>query len=550
MNAAWRTAIGTLGARENPDTLQVYVHFPYCLTKCRYCMYWSRPIRDASDVDKYVSDLLQQLDRVKQQLGIIQATNAYCGGGTPSLLSPLQLEQFLAKFADSFRVAHQFTFESSPSSLDADKISILGDSDVNRVSLGVQSMDPGILKAINRGNPPREVIGRQIESLRSSGLQVNVDLVLDLPGQAVRSFRDDLLWLLETQPDTVTVYRYWPVQQLPHEPGTSMRFSTAVDLPTVLRALKKGFVFFPSGGSDESNSVIFIRNNANNWRTVGKWLRSRLSGTVLMTHVPPGYQCFDNSYSHIMGLGPGSFSHIHGYAWCRDVSSLQSLALRNQHVYYGTRLTGEVECLVTLMLGLARGKWFGTGNLQRAYARRVSVVADGKIAQGIKSGVLQSIFNRIRLNPAASRQDRDRFLSTLMPELGSESDDLPVDALRCGVNLTEQVQLDLIPCLLAEAGKPLAIWSWLRMIGLQGAGDSIGGGTVSRVKGKTIDFKTGPGVERRLTIMVDWEKGQACYGRSRRFALSWVPDQEPDLTTIEQQFLEFLLAKTQDLDPS
>jgi coproporphyrinogen III oxidase-like Fe-S oxidoreductase len=547
--AAWRQALEKLNQTGNPDTLQVYVHFPYCRSKCRYCMYWSRPLRESGDLEHFVSALLVQLEETRRQLGLVRVSNAYCGGGTPSLLSVSQLDRFLGSFSDTFKVKGQFSFEANPGSLDRDKIAVIEHSAVNRVSFGVQSMEPEILKTIGRNNPPRDVIGEQIHRLRSCGIQVNVDLVIDLPGQTAGSFRRDFLKVLDLKPDTITVYRYLPVIQLPHEPGASLRYSSAIDFPLILLALSRGYVYLPTGVGDDSLSVIFIKASTNCLRAVGGIVRSGLSNLVLRTNRPPGYVCFDHTYSHLMGLGTGSFSHIHGFGWYRDVSSLESLSQGGRHVYYGTRFSSEEECCITVMHRLVGGRWLSLGRIKRDYSWTGSSLVERRLVEGAQSGVLDTRLGRVCLNPAAPEKGRNRFLLTLMPEAGSQTQDLDRQARKSGVDLTGEVQLDLIPSLYAEGGRPLAIWEWLHGIGISEPGDRLGEATVSAVDQKTISFRIMPEPAPLLDVLVDWERGQQCYGRSKRYALSWIPrGDNTGLTAPERRFLDFLLERTQGLD--
>jgi coproporphyrinogen III oxidase-like Fe-S oxidoreductase len=512
-------------------------------------MYWSRPAQNQGEIEGFLSALHRQLDNTRERLGTIQASNAYCGGGTPSLLSTAQLDRFLSRFSDTFQIQGQFSFEVNPGSLDHDKIAVLEDSAVNRVSFGVQSMDPEVLQTIGRRNPPPEAIGEQIHRLRSGGIQVNVDLVIDLPGQTAGSFRGDLLKILALKPDTVTVYRYLPVTRLPHEPETPLRYSTVVDLPLVMRALARGYIYLPTGQGDDSLSVVFIKTSMNCLRAVGGLVRSELSNAVLRANHPPGYVCFDHTYSHLMGLGAGSFSHIHGFGWFRDVSSLDALSRQGRHVYYGTRFSLEEECCITLMHNLVGGRRLSPGKIRRDYGK-AGASAERTLSEGVRTGVVEKRLGHVRLNPAAGEDDRNRLLLTLMPGFDSKTPDLNLQAQQGGVDLDGEIQMDLIPSLYAEGGRPLAIWEWLRGIGISKSGDRLGEATVSGVDQKTISFRILPEPAPLLNVLVDWETGQKCYGHSERYALSWIPHRDnTSLTPDERRFLEFLLDRTRKLDP-
>ena len=226
----------------HPDLLlEVYAHFAFCRSSCHFCQYWHVVPRDGAEVDAFVDRSVATLRRYRERLGRVTAARTpYFGGGTPTALSAPQLERFLSAFGETFRVEGDFTCEGHPATLDEDKIALLARAGVNRLSMGVQSLDPAVLKAIGRVNPPLPRIGALVACAQRLGISVNLDLVLGLPEQSPASFRHDLEALLPLRADSVIVYRYLPVERLPHEIPASMRYSAVVDRGAVAPACARG----------------------------------------------------------------------------------------------------------------------------------------------------------------------------------------------------------------------------------------------------------------------------------------------------------------------
>ena len=166
-----------------------YVHIPFCTQICYYCDF-SKVFIKNQPVDNYIEHLLQEF----HSYDIQQLRTLYIGGGTPTALSASQLEVLLDGLTKKLdlSVLEELTIEANPGDLDADKIAVLQNSAVNRVSLGVQTFDDKMLKKIGRSHTEKDIY-ENIDRLKLSGFDnISIDLIYALPGQTMDQVRDNV----------------------------------------------------------------------------------------------------------------------------------------------------------------------------------------------------------------------------------------------------------------------------------------------------------------------------------------------------------------------
>ncbi|MBI5789043.1 MAG: radical SAM protein [Candidatus Schekmanbacteria bacterium] len=195
-----------------PDCgISLYVHIPVCTRKCTYCNYYSLVGQKVSD--NYIDLLEKELAIYKSILGAKPVTirSIYLGGGTPSLLSTKQVERILGFINKSFQVQDgaEISMEFHPELVNQEKaaqylqtISALG---VNRVSTGIQSLDDGVLRAINRGHTKTEAMAFMDLITQQNFQKVNFDIIYGgLPFQSLKSVYETLKHLLTFKPTSIT----------------------------------------------------------------------------------------------------------------------------------------------------------------------------------------------------------------------------------------------------------------------------------------------------------------------------------------------------------
>ena len=166
-----------------------YVHIPFCTQICYYCDF-SKVFIKNQPVDSYLEHLLQEF----HSYDIQKLRTLYIGGGTPTALSAPQLEVLLDGLTKNLdlSVLEELTIEANPGDLDEDKIAVLKNSAVNRVSLGVQTFDDKILKKIGRSHLEKDIY-ENIDRLKLAGFDnISIDLIYALPGQTMDQVKDNV----------------------------------------------------------------------------------------------------------------------------------------------------------------------------------------------------------------------------------------------------------------------------------------------------------------------------------------------------------------------
>lgn len=187
--------------------LGIYVHIPYCVRKCNYCDFCSRGIGCSPVKDEYIDRLISEI-RAYGKYGKMSVSTVYFGGGTPSLLSPKQLEKvaFALDLTFDFEKNVEFTLEANPGTLDADKLSAFRSLGVNRLSLGVQSVNSNELSSLGRIHTYDDFLDSYLTARKCGYDNVSVDLMYGIPEMTPFSLRHTLDTVLGLSPEHVSLY--------------------------------------------------------------------------------------------------------------------------------------------------------------------------------------------------------------------------------------------------------------------------------------------------------------------------------------------------------
>lgn len=192
--------------RERPSSgfLRLYVHVPFCNYACSFCFFSIVVREDRAQMERYLAAVERELEWVEPGTPLSQL---YIGGGTPTALPPDLLDRVLrAVFARTRRVGGGVdTVETSPETVTDEHVRVVAENGVGRMSMGIQSLDDGILGQVQRRHSREQALGA-CRTLVASGLITNVDLIYGLPGQTEESFRRDLETVIETGIQSLTLY--------------------------------------------------------------------------------------------------------------------------------------------------------------------------------------------------------------------------------------------------------------------------------------------------------------------------------------------------------
>ncbi|MFN2473197.1 MAG: radical SAM family heme chaperone HemW [Sphingomicrobium sp.] len=202
------------------EPLALYVHWPFCVSKCPYCDFNSH-VRDAVDQEAWRDALLRDLAHEARLLPGRRLTSIFFGGGTPSLMEPATATSIIGAAREAWAADDdlEVTLEANPNSVEAARFADLATAGVNRLSLGLQSFDDDALAFLGRAHSAREGLAALDAAQRHFG-RVSFDLIYALPGDTEERWSAALDRALELGTEHLSLY------QLTIEPGT--RFSTMV----------------------------------------------------------------------------------------------------------------------------------------------------------------------------------------------------------------------------------------------------------------------------------------------------------------------------------
>jgi putative oxygen-independent coproporphyrinogen III oxidase len=321
----------------------LYIHWPFCLKKCPYCDFNSH-VRAGVDIALWQDALLADMRHEAVLAGGESLTSIFFGGGTPSLMPPALVAALLEEaerlwgFADDIEI----TLEANPSSVEAANFAGLAAAGVNRVSLGLQSLDDSALRFLGRLHDVKEGL-KAVQAGQAAFKRVSFDLIYALPGQTPERWSAELDRALGFGTEHLSLY------QLTIEPGT--RFATDV------RAGK----FVPL--DDDAAADLFALTRE---RTAA----AGLPAYEISNHARPGAQSRHNltywRYQDYGGIGPGAHGRRGGMATVRHRKPenwLESIA-SNAHGIAEERALGTAEqASEALLMGLRLGEGIDLGTL-------------------------------------------------------------------------------------------------------------------------------------------------------------------------------------------
>ena len=311
----------------NPDTSDIaglYIHIPFCLTKCNYCNFYS--VTSPLLIPDFLEALFQEMEMTHEQWGPFDTV--YIGGGTPSLLSLGQLETILTAVRRRFVLLDhsEITLETNPGDLNLPFLQGLQGIGINRLNVGIQSFDPNILDSLGRRHSSTQAISA-IENSRGAGFQnIGLDLIYGIPGQELKSWRETLHQGLLFSPEHLSCY------QLSLEEKTPLG-----------RRHRQGEFRLPGEGLQYD---FFMKTSE--WLEGAGYLRYEVSNFARNLAFASRHNQKYWNHTSYLGLGPAAHSFREGERWSNHSSLNQYLA----DIKKGTRPIGMRESLTIEQLQL------------------------------------------------------------------------------------------------------------------------------------------------------------------------------------------------------
>jgi len=320
-----------MNAPETP-ALALYIHWPFCVSKCPYCDFNSH-VRESVDQARWRDALLADLAYEARRTPGRRLASIFFGGGTPSLMPPATVAALIAAAEAHWGFAPEIeiTLEANPSSVEAARFADLAAAGVNRVSLGLQSLDDSALRFLGRAHDAEEGLAA-LATARSVFDRVSFDLIYALPGQSEAGWANELRQALSWATHHLSLY------QLTIEPGT--RFA----------ALAARGALVPA---DPDASAALYELTQDLTASAG------LPAYEISNHARPGEESRHNlaywRYQPYAGIGPGAHGRRGGLATQRHKKPENWLAAvaRNGHGIAGeTAISPEEARTEALLMGL------------------------------------------------------------------------------------------------------------------------------------------------------------------------------------------------------
>jgi oxygen-independent coproporphyrinogen-3 oxidase len=361
----------------------VYVHWPFCLSKCPYCDFNSH-VRDAVDQDRWRAGLLREIDHYAALTPGRTVTSVFFGGGTPSLMAPETTEAVIGRIGERWGYAErpEITLEANPTSVEAGRFAAYERAGVNRVSLGVQALNDLDLKALGRGHGTAQALDA-LALARDTFPRYSFDLIYARPGQTTALWEAELARALALAGDHLSLY------QLTIEEGTAFH-----------AAFREGRLALP----DEDTAAELYEITHAMLGAAG------MPAYEISNHARPGGESRHNMtywrYGEYAGVGPGAHGRLHldgvvATAQRRKPETWLDLVETQGH---GTEVTAPVPPAESgqemVMMGLRTREGVDLARLERIAGPLEQVVDADALAMLTEQGMLAVAGGSLTATPA------------------------------------------------------------------------------------------------------------------------------------------------------
>lgn len=310
-------------SKVNRQRLGLYLHIPFCKSKCAYCDFYSFVPGDDAVCERYINALIKHMESYKKGCEPYAPDTLYIGGGTPTYIPASLLCELMRGVRRNFSLAKrcEITMEANPATITYQELKRLSRAGINRLSIGLQSANNEELHSLSRTHRRRD-FEESFRAARDAKIDnINVDVMFGIPGQTVDSMLKTLNYVTKLAPEHISFYN------LKIEEGTRFwRVRNTLDLP------------------DEDTEYEM-------YMTAIKFLASRgYAQYEISNFAKPGYQCMHNikywNCDEYLGLGPAAHSFFNGnrFSFCKDIDKYMC-AMENPESKI--KITDSIEEIMT-----------------------------------------------------------------------------------------------------------------------------------------------------------------------------------------------------------
>ncbi len=378
-------------ATEARQPLAVYIHWPFCRSKCPYCDFNSH-VRERIDADSWTAALLADLDRQAELTSDHEVVSIFFGGGTPSLMPPATASALIERVKRHWPTAPnlEITLEANPNSAAAERFADFAAAGINRLSLGVQALDPDALKFLGRGHDKTEALAA-IRLSRELFPRSSFDLIYARPGQSLAAWRDELDEALALAGEHLSLY------QLTIEPGTA--FHTRAATGELIPA------------DEEITAALFEF-------TQDRLAAHGMPAYEISNHARPGAESRHNlaywRYEDYLGVGPGAHGRITrgGVKYATRQRRLPEAWLKSAEFEETAAIARETAVEEMVMMGLRLVEGIPRARLELLADCTVEALFGISLTRLIDGGFVTLDARRLAAT-AAGRQRLNAVLGTL-----------------------------------------------------------------------------------------------------------------------------------------
>lgn len=367
--------------------MELYIHVPFCIKKCAYCDFLSAPAGE-EERQRYVETMIKEIQGYRKKYQEYCVTTIFVGGGTPSVLSGEQIKEVFNALRASFVIDTQaeITIEVNPGTVTEEKVEAWMQAGVNRISIGLQSVNDEELQMLGRMHTYKDFLNTY-HLLRDKGFNnLNIDLISAIPGQTLESWKKTLSTVAELEPEHISAY------SLIVEEGTPF------------------YTIYGEGGADGNlESMVQPLPDEETERFIYEETETILQKYgydryEISNYAKPGYACRHNEgywrRVNYLGVGLGASSLIENQRF-RNFSTYDTYmdAIQNQKLFHeeveSLSVTDEMEEF--MFLGLRMMSGISREEFQKKFRKKIETVYEKQIQQLKKDGLIEFVENRIRL---------------------------------------------------------------------------------------------------------------------------------------------------------
>ena len=360
----------------------LYIHIPFCLGKCNYCDFNSQALNTFNGrLSDYLDCLKKELDLIGNQFFLKDVITVYLGGGTPTILSVVQLQNLMEHVYKriSFGKLEEITIEANPGTLTNNKLLALKEIGFNRLSLGAQSFNNELLKDMGRLYDVNDIEQAFIMAREARIENINLDLIYGLPNQTLNIWKTTLKKALQLRPEHIAVY------------GLTLEETT----PWGKRFLQ-GELLLP----DEEQVFEMYKYNQNKLQAAG-FIHYEISNFCLKGKESK-HNCtyWENEYYLGIGLGAGSYFYGNRYYNLTNIMEYMNTVKRGVRPLMETLILSQKEEMSeTVFMGLRLRRGVSVAEFIRRFAVSPFCVYSEQIDKLVTLGLLQADKTSLRLTP-------------------------------------------------------------------------------------------------------------------------------------------------------